>query len=56
MVGDCGLLVVDLNDGGYGWWDELLLSMVCRWFLWCAGLTFWSPNINIFQDPKWRRG
>ena len=21
-----------------------------------AGLTFWSPNINIFRDPRWCRG
>ncbi|KAF9690182.1 hypothetical protein SADUNF_Sadunf01G0169100 [Salix dunnii] len=21
-----------------------------------AGLTYWSPNINIFRDPRWRRG
>ncbi|KAK7328198.1 hypothetical protein VNO77_22300 [Canavalia gladiata] len=21
-----------------------------------AGLTFWSPNINIFRDPRWVRG
>jgi beta-glucosidase len=21
-----------------------------------AGLTFWSPNINIFRDPRWGRG
>ncbi|WJZ99988.1 hypothetical protein VitviT2T_018387 [Vitis vinifera] len=21
-----------------------------------AGLTFWSPNVNIFQDPRWGRG
>ncbi|KAL0742648.1 hypothetical protein Bca4012_084161 [Brassica carinata] len=21
-----------------------------------AGLTFWSPNVNIFRDPKWGRG
>jgi beta-glucosidase len=20
------------------------------------GLTFWSPNVNIFRDPRWRRG
>src|SRR5204863_377324 len=20
------------------------------------GLTFWSPNINIFRDPRWGRG
>jgi beta-glucosidase len=24
-----------------------------RWF---GGLTFWSPNINIFRDPRWGRG
>ena len=23
---------------------------------WCGGLTFWSPNINIFRDPRWGRG
>ncbi|MFA9392759.1 MAG: glycoside hydrolase family 3 N-terminal domain-containing protein, partial [Prolixibacteraceae bacterium] len=23
---------------------------------WYAGLTFWSPNINIFRDPRWGRG
>ncbi|TAK95614.1 MAG: hypothetical protein EPO07_15305, partial [Verrucomicrobia bacterium] len=22
----------------------------------CGGLTFWSPNINIFRDPRWGRG
>ena len=20
------------------------------------GLTLWSPNINIFRDPRWGRG
>jgi beta-glucosidase len=24
-----------------------------KWFI---GLTFWSPNINIFRDPRWGRG
>ena len=23
---------------------------------WYMGLTFWSPNINIFRDPRWGRG
>ncbi len=23
---------------------------------WYRGLTFWSPNINIFRDPRWGRG
>lgn len=21
-----------------------------------TGMTFWSPNINIFRDPRWGRG
>jgi beta-glucosidase len=25
-------------------------------FLQYYGLTFWSPNINIFRDPRWGRG
>jgi beta-glucosidase len=24
--------------------------------LWYRGLTCWSPNINIFRDPRWGRG
>ena len=24
--------------------------------LWYKGLTAWSPNINIFRDPRWGRG
>ena len=23
---------------------------------WWAGLTFWTPNINLFRDPRWGRG
>jgi beta-glucosidase len=23
---------------------------------WYGGLTFWSPNVNIFRDPRWGRG
>jgi beta-glucosidase len=23
---------------------------------WYYGLTYWSPNINIFRDPRWGRG
>ena len=23
---------------------------------WYAGLTLWSPNVNIFRDPRWGRG
>ena len=24
--------------------------------LWYSGLTFWTPNINIYRDPRWGRG
>ena len=24
--------------------------------VWYGGLTFWTPNINIFRDPRWGRG
>ena len=24
--------------------------------LWYKGLTFWTPNINLFRDPRWGRG
>jgi beta-glucosidase len=23
---------------------------------WWTGLTFWTPNINVFRDPRWGRG
>lgn len=23
---------------------------------WYQGLTFWSPNVNIYRDPRWGRG
>ncbi len=23
---------------------------------WWSGLTFWTPNINLFRDPRWGRG
>jgi beta-glucosidase len=29
------------NDGNSKWW---------------TGLTFWTPNVNIFRDPRWGRG
>ena len=32
--------------------DAQLHSNTARYF----GLTFWSPNINIFRDPRWGRG
>ncbi len=31
---------------------EMLMTLPGR----TAGLTYWSPNINIFRDPRWGRG
>jgi beta-glucosidase len=31
-------------------------SVACGNFRRYAGLTFWTPNINIFRDPRWGRG
>lgn len=32
------------------------LSTKMNRHLWYMGLSFWSPNINIFRDPRWGRG
>jgi beta-glucosidase len=32
------------------------LSTRQNWYLQYMGLTFWTPNINIFRDPRWGRG
>src|SRR5499427_7158732 len=32
--------------------DAISVNNTGRYF----GLTFWSPNINIFRDPRWGRG
>ncbi len=32
------------------------LSVAQGHHTWYMGLTFWSPNINIFRDPRWGRG
>ena len=32
------------------------LAANINWHLWYMGLSFWSPNINIFRDPRWGRG
>ncbi len=32
------------------------LSIAQGHHTWYMGLTFWSPNINIFRDPRWGRG
>lgn len=39
---------------------KALPDTIGGWFLaqryWYRGLTCWSPNINIFRDPRWGRG
>jgi beta-glucosidase len=39
---------------------KLLPDAIGGWLLaqklWYRGLTCWSPNINIFRDPRWGRG
>ncbi len=31
-------------------------SVKKEYYMRYSGLTFWSPNINIFRDPRWGRG
>lgn len=38
----------------YHWWNECLHG-VARAGIY-QGLTFWSPNINLFCDSRWGRG
>jgi hypothetical protein len=33
-----------------------LALFVCRCSAGLAGLTFWTPNVNIIRDPRWGRG
>jgi len=32
------------------------LSVAMNRHLWYMGLDFWTPNINLFRDPRWGRG
>jgi len=56
-----------LDVPAYNWWNECLhgvarngratnanrkVGYVSRY----SGLTFWSPNVNLFRDPRWGRG
>ncbi|OMO58430.1 hypothetical protein COLO4_34658 [Corchorus olitorius] len=51
-----------LGIQGYEWWSEALhgVSNVgparAMYNGGMAGLTYWSPNVNIFRDPRWGRG
>jgi len=39
-----------------GIYKRTLIPLLGMWVGGANGLTFWSPNINIFRDPRWGRG
>jgi beta-glucosidase len=42
-----------ISDEARAKFNEFVKSDIRRTY---TGLTFWSPNINIFRDPRWGRG
>lgn len=42
-----------ISDEARAIYHEALRRGIRRQFM---GLTFWSPNVNIFRDPRWGRG
>ena len=42
-----------ISDEGRAKYHQFLREGVHQQY---AGITFWSPNINIFRDPRWGRG
>ncbi|TNJ44905.1 glycoside hydrolase family 3 C-terminal domain-containing protein [Tamlana fucoidanivorans] len=42
-----------ISDEGRAIYNHAQSKGVYRWY---TGLTFWSPNVNIFRDPRWGRG
>ena len=42
-----------ISDEARAKYNEFVKSDIRRTY---TGLTFWSPNINIFRDPRWGRG
>jgi len=43
-----------ISDEGRAKYHEALRRNGCNGLY--QGLTFWSPNVNIFRDPRWGRG
>ncbi|MHA1649089.1 MAG: glycoside hydrolase family 3 C-terminal domain-containing protein [Candidatus Helarchaeota archaeon] len=39
-----------------GTYNRAILGILGQFLKAPNGLTFWSPNINIFRDPRWGRG
>lgn len=48
-----GRMAEAISDEGRAKHHEALRNGVREAY---SGLTFWSPNINIFRDPRWGRG
>jgi beta-glucosidase len=42
-----------ISDEARAIYNEAQSKDIHRWY---TGLTFWSPNVNIFRDPRWGRG
>ena len=46
-------MAIDIGDEGRAKYNMSLRDGQRKIF---QGITFWSPNINIFRDPRWGRG
>ncbi|CAI0400285.1 unnamed protein product [Linum tenue] len=45
-----------VSDVGYGMGEVVSTEARAMHNVGQAGLTFWSPNVNVFRDPRWGRG
>ena len=50
LLGEVGKVISDEARAKYNKFQELGKTDIYY------GLTFWTPNINIFRDPRWGRG
>ncbi|MGD9327827.1 MAG: glycoside hydrolase family 3 C-terminal domain-containing protein [Cyclobacteriaceae bacterium] len=50
LIGEIGEVISDEARAKYNKFQELGKKDIYY------GLTFWTPNINIFRDPRWGRG
>ncbi len=50
LLGEIGQVISDEARAKYNKFQELGKTDIYY------GLTFWTPNINIFRDPRWGRG
>ncbi|MGD1818446.1 MAG: glycoside hydrolase family 3 C-terminal domain-containing protein [Pleomorphochaeta sp.] len=50
LLKDVGIAISDEARAKYNEFKSINSTQIYQ------GLTFWSPNINIFRDPRWGRG